>query len=67
MPLVTLTGQAKDPQFKSGVLDALHAALVSSGVPAADKFQRVLQVDGDDFASTRDIRTSPPRATTISR
>ena len=50
MPLVTLTvRKPKTREFKSGVLDAVHAALVSSGVPAADKFQRVLELDGDDF------------------
>jgi Tautomerase enzyme len=50
MPLVTLTvRKPKTREFKSGVLDAVHAALVSSGVPAAGKFQRVLELDGDDF------------------
>jgi phenylpyruvate tautomerase PptA (4-oxalocrotonate tautomerase family) len=50
MPLVTLTvRKGKSSQFKSTVLDAVHAALVSSGVPAADKFQRVLELGADDF------------------
>jgi len=50
MPLVTLTvRKPKTREFKSGVLDAVHAALVSSGVPAADKFQRVIELDADDF------------------
>lgn len=50
MPLVTLTvRKPKSRDFKSGVLDAVHAALISSGVPAADKFQRVIELDADDF------------------
>jgi phenylpyruvate tautomerase PptA (4-oxalocrotonate tautomerase family) len=50
MPLVTLTvRRPKSAEFKSGVLDAVHAALVSSGVPATDKFQRVFELDADDF------------------
>jgi phenylpyruvate tautomerase PptA (4-oxalocrotonate tautomerase family) len=31
------------------VLDAVHASLVSSGVPDTDRFQRVLELDADDF------------------
>ena len=50
MPLVTVTVRKPKPtEFKSGVLDAVHAALVASGVPAADKFQRVLELDAADF------------------
>jgi len=50
MPLVTLTvRKPKSSAFKSSVLDAVHAALVSSGVPPTDKFQRVLELDADDF------------------
>ena len=50
MPLVTLTVRKPKPaEFKSGVLDAVHEALVASGVPAADKFQRVLELDAADF------------------
>jgi phenylpyruvate tautomerase PptA (4-oxalocrotonate tautomerase family) len=50
MPLVTLTvRKPKTAEFKSAVLDAVHAALVSTGVPATDKFQRVLELAGDDF------------------
>ena len=50
MPLVTLTvRKPKSAAFKATVLDAVHAALVSAGVPAADKFQRVIEVDADDF------------------
>jgi phenylpyruvate tautomerase PptA (4-oxalocrotonate tautomerase family) len=50
MPLVTLTvRKPKSPEFKAAVLDAVHAALVSSGVPAADRFQRVLELAEADF------------------
>ena len=50
MPLVTVTvRKPKSRDFKAGVLDAVHAALVSSGVPPADKFQRVIELDADDF------------------
>ena len=50
MPLVTLTvRRPKSSAFKSAVLGAVHAALVSAGVPATDKFQRVIELDADDF------------------
>jgi len=50
MPLVTLTvRRPKSVEFKSAVLDAVHGALVSAGVPATDKFQRVIELDAADF------------------
>lgn len=50
MPLVTLTvRKPASSAFKSTVLDAVHAALVAAGVPATDKFQRVIELDADDF------------------
>jgi phenylpyruvate tautomerase PptA (4-oxalocrotonate tautomerase family) len=50
MPLVTLTvRRPKSEAFKTKVLDAVHAALVSSGVPAADRFQRVIELEAEDF------------------
>jgi phenylpyruvate tautomerase PptA (4-oxalocrotonate tautomerase family) len=50
MPLVTLTLRTgRAPALKTTVLDAVHAALVASGVPAADLFQRVLELDADHF------------------
>jgi phenylpyruvate tautomerase PptA (4-oxalocrotonate tautomerase family) len=50
MPLVTLTvRKPKSAAFKASVFDAVHGALVASGVPAADKFQRVLELDAEDF------------------
>jgi phenylpyruvate tautomerase PptA (4-oxalocrotonate tautomerase family) len=61
MPLVTLTvRKPKSSAFKSTVLDAVHAALVSSGVPAADKFQRVIELEAEDFRfdlSYPDVKT----------
>ena len=50
MPLVTLTvRRPKSAEFKAAVLDAVHAALVSAGVPVADRFQRVLELNENDF------------------
>ena len=50
MPLVTITvKKPKTAQFKSTVLDAVHSALVAAVVPATDRFQRVLELDADDF------------------
>jgi phenylpyruvate tautomerase PptA (4-oxalocrotonate tautomerase family) len=50
MPLVTLTiRKGKSSDFKSAVLGAVHDALVTSGVPQTDRFQRVLELDADDF------------------
>ena len=50
MPLVTVTvRKPKSVEFKTGVLDAVHAALVASGVPPTDRFQRVLELDAADF------------------
>jgi len=50
MPLVTLTvRKPKSPELKAALLDAVHAALVSSGVPPTDRFQRVLELDAESF------------------
>jgi phenylpyruvate tautomerase PptA (4-oxalocrotonate tautomerase family) len=50
MPLITLTvRKPKTAEFKSMALDAVHAALVASGVPATDRFQRVLELSAEDF------------------
>lgn len=50
MPLVTLTVRKPKPAaWKASVLDAVHEALVSSGVPRTDTFQRVLELDADSF------------------
>ena len=62
MPLVTLTvRKPKSSAFKSTVLDAVHRALVSSGVPEADLFQRVIELDAEDFRfdpSYPDVKTT---------
>jgi hypothetical protein len=50
MPLVTLTlRRGKEAAFKSAVLNAVHNALVASGVPQADRFHRVLELSPEDF------------------
>ena len=50
MPLVTVTlRKGKTGEFKSAVLAAAHGALVASGVPEADRFQRVLELSAEDF------------------
>jgi phenylpyruvate tautomerase PptA (4-oxalocrotonate tautomerase family) len=50
VPLVTLTvRKGKSREFKSAVLKAVHGALVASGVPEKDRFQRVLELSSDDF------------------
>ena len=51
MPLVTVTvRKPKTAAFKAGVLKAIHAALVASGVPEKDRFHRVLELSAEDFA-----------------
>ena len=50
MPLITLTvRKPKTVAFKSAVLEGVHRALVASGVPQADRFHRVLELDASDF------------------
>lgn len=50
MPFVTLTVRnSKTAGFKTAVLAAVHNALVASGVPETDRFQRVLALDAEDF------------------
>ncbi len=50
MPLVTLTIQKPKPAaFKTVVLDSIHAALVSAGVPVTDRFQRVIELAAEDI------------------
>jgi phenylpyruvate tautomerase PptA (4-oxalocrotonate tautomerase family) len=62
MPLITLTvRKPKSSAFKTTVLDAVHAALVSSGVPLSDRFQRVIELEADDFRfdpSYPDLKTA---------
>jgi phenylpyruvate tautomerase PptA (4-oxalocrotonate tautomerase family) len=50
MPLITLTVIKPKPiEFKSGIFAAVHGALVASGVPQADRFQRVLELEPENF------------------
>ena len=50
MPLVTLTLRTGSTrEFKNAILDGVHRSLVASGVPEADRFQRVLELPADDF------------------
>jgi phenylpyruvate tautomerase PptA (4-oxalocrotonate tautomerase family) len=54
MPLVTLTVlRPKTSEFKDSVLRAVHDALVSIGVPDADRFHRVLELSSEDFRFDR--------------
>ena len=50
MPLVTITiRKPKTNMYKTAVLAAVHGALVAAGVPEKDRFQRVLELDDNDF------------------
>ncbi len=50
MPLVTITVcKPKPVAFKDAIFNAVHQALVASGVPVADLFQRALELSADDF------------------
>lgn len=54
MPLVTITVlRPKSVEFKDAVLNAVHDALQSVDVPAADRFQRVLELPPEDFRFDR--------------
>ena len=62
MPLITLTLlKGRDATEKRNICDAVHAALVSSGVPAADRFQRIIELEPENFiydASYPDLEVS---------
>jgi len=50
MPLVTITVRPGKPAaWKHQILAGVHRALVASGVPEADRFQRVLELSETDF------------------
>jgi phenylpyruvate tautomerase PptA (4-oxalocrotonate tautomerase family) len=54
MPIVTLTVlRPKSTEFKDAVLQSIHSALVSIGVPEADRFHRVLELAPEDFRFDR--------------
>jgi len=49
MPLITVSVVGKrDRAYKRALLDGVQDALVASGVPAADRFQRVVELDPDN-------------------
>ena len=50
MPFVTVTlRHQRSAAFKSAVLDAVHDALVATGVPSADRFQRVIELPAENL------------------
>lgn len=50
MPLITVTLQrGHAPAHKRAILDGVQRALVATGVPETDRFQRVLELDSTDF------------------
>ena len=50
MPLVTVTLRKGRPASRaSAVLDVVHRSLVANGVPEADRFQRVVELDAERF------------------
>jgi phenylpyruvate tautomerase PptA (4-oxalocrotonate tautomerase family) len=50
MPLVTVTlGTGRDAGYKDAILAGVHEALVASGVPEKDCFQRILELAAADF------------------
>lgn len=50
MPLITLTLlKRRDASEKKIICDAVHTALVGSGVPVADRFQRIIELDSENF------------------
>lgn len=52
MPLVTLTLRDDQPAAtRRLLLDAVHQALVGVGVPAADRFQRVIALPAADLVA----------------
>lgn len=50
MPLITITlTKGKKADFKRAIADGIHQALVKSGVPEKDRFQRFIELDDEDF------------------
>lgn len=50
MPLVTITQvKGRTAEQKKKIGDAIQAALVETGVPAADRFQRFIDLDAGDL------------------
>lgn len=54
MPLITITllkGRTSDE--KKQIADCIQTALVNSGVPLSDRFQRILELDPENFIFDR--------------
>lgn len=50
MPLVTITQvKGRTAEQKKEIGEAIQAALVETGVPAADRFQRFIDLEAEDF------------------
>ena len=50
MPLVTITSvKGRTAEQKKKIGDAIQAALVETGVPVADRFQRFIDLEAEDF------------------
>ena len=50
MPLVTITQvKGRTAEQKKKIGDAIQAALVETGVPVADRFQRFIDLEAEDF------------------
>ncbi len=50
MPFVTVTlRDQRSAAYKNAVLDAVHASLVATGVPQADRFQRVIELPAENL------------------
>jgi 5-carboxymethyl-2-hydroxymuconate isomerase len=50
MPLITLTLlKGRNTAEKRNICDAVHTALVNSGVPVADRFQRIIELEPENF------------------
>ena len=62
MPLVTVTLQGhRNADVKAAILDGVHRSLIAAGVPETDRFQRVLELEAQDFkcdAKYPDVATS---------
>lgn len=50
MPLITITSlKGRSTEQKQKIGEAVHAAIVEAGVPPADRFQRFLDMEPENF------------------
>ena len=56
MPLVRIDMiKGKSPEYKKKVLSSVHEALVESlGIESWDRFQRIVEIDREDFETSSD-------------